>query len=1213
MTEKEVRSIVFRGVERGKNPVLADDGGALESFNLRPTKDGLELVHDKERISQIVFPWDAGLVDKEVSLVFRHHALPEGCHVFVFGKRTVMVSTRDDSGNTSILKREDGAYFKMEYGEDILELGELNNVLVVRTATGQDFWLWSDGKYEKMPAVRMPDEMVLEQEFDKEAPESPSKNPFFGAVVGFFSGSSQTAFEKVFEANRDSALQFVQGIRAEEEAEQRKLGRFIGHVLVRCAFKTAQGNYTSYGPVLHAEIGAYSQSFKTANLPQNDNEESGLEWYGKIYRKLLRSPDGDSSGILVPDGERASGFGPLWPVNALVNAIDNTGILDMRITHDGILPNAGYSQPPVFVGAVPYSVWVNKTFRGYEISSTTRSGFNRLNSGSDNGAQAYIGVYAPGIVYSYPVLKFKFDQETLDALRYYEENGIVQSLCVAMTAPVKHGFGTKLVKVGTVPYGEMAKLNPVYYKDGDEKPYAAPLYDPAFPLVSDEGSEDRKNDDYLDVYGYQRSIDTDPERLMDKPFYIVKEIRLEELLRNYGTADTVYEIPLRLTGTDSGEADSGSADSGESDSGESDSGSTDSEESDSLEDVDDLQGVQLDPGSVTLENIENAEKLPTDNFSNHTIMGLSYLEYNHRLHMLGVENVLFEGYFPSPGIKRDEYGYGPNSVAGKPYTDGLYIETLIAEGSRQVLLRHPVGSYLCERLTSGQANQSRMVLPDILTYPDYRCKMMRIVLDEGGKRYNISGDMECKNSLLNNVAYVAFTGKGIPEETLYLSCSRGLTILGRILETDSNDSRPFDERNRVMVYDSYIYRNDTERGIPLGKYGYAYAPDDALWYYGKVLDIGKELSEYPEADYTGYETGGLLEDYNRVQVSETDDVFSYPSKNSYRFGSLDNRIIAANSVYGQVTEQKFGMFPLYVFTKEGIFTMEQGTGDILYQNVSKVNDDRLTGKWSICNAGDMIAYLVRDGLRLIQGKNVVRAAEQGDGRICIGLGASAGAFKGDVTEFADLLSLSGFNEEVQGSRFLYDSYNHEILMMCIPGAGKDRFATWAYSLDTSQLYKRSDVLNDTLLSGVIENDDNIAWMCDDYPSGAKIIQFYDFDSSDREYNSSAVQDKGKFLYVSNPIKVSDGVYKRVERSVLRCYGSGVTDMEVLYFGSLDGMKWFKMGGGKVTGKGELSGMTMRRIPCSVRYLIVLVKGEAAHVQISRLDAEVRMKYANRLR
>ena len=54
MTDKEVRGIVFRGVERSKNPSLSEDGGALEVFNLRPVKDGLELVHPKEVVRKFI-------------------------------------------------------------------------------------------------------------------------------------------------------------------------------------------------------------------------------------------------------------------------------------------------------------------------------------------------------------------------------------------------------------------------------------------------------------------------------------------------------------------------------------------------------------------------------------------------------------------------------------------------------------------------------------------------------------------------------------------------------------------------------------------------------------------------------------------------------------------------------------------------------------------------------------------------------------------------------------------------------------------------------------------------------------------------------------------------------------------------------------------------------------------------------------------------------
>lgn len=1180
MTDKDIQHVSFQGIHHSKNPSLAVDGTALESFNLRPGKNGLELVHDKEMTRIVRVPNDAGMTGKKITFVFRHHALPENSYLFVFDNRTVMLSL-----DGVMQKEEDGSYFKIEYGEDIIDMGELNNVLVIRTDSKQDFWLWRNNQYTKMPPVRMPREMILEQEFDKEAPDSPSKNPFFGAVIGFKPGE-RGSFEKGYKENLEQALQYVQGIRAEEEAEQRKIGKFVGHVLVRCAFKTAQGNYISYGPVLHAEIGAYYQATKTSRFPTKITDESGMEWHEKLLYKVIISSDGTSSNIIPPDGAAWDGVThALWPINCLWDTLANADRPNpvMELTHKGTLPNAGFSQPPVFVGAIPYSVWSNYNFKG-GVADTP--GFSRRN-GRDSTSQTAIGVYVPGIVYSYPVLKIRFGQETLDAIRFYKENNIVQSLSVAMTAPVKHGFGTNLVKVNTITYDQVAELKPFYYKD--DKSVGSPLYDPSYPLVSDGNSTDRKNYDYLDVYGYARNIDTNPDNLMNNPFYIVKDISLEELLGDSGiSAGGVYEIPLQLKGIGVEEDEDGDVTTSE-------------------DDISNSQEGQVDPDSVSLDNIENAKPLPTDDFSCHTFIGGSYLEYNRRLHMFGVENILFEGYTPSPSIQRDQFGFGRNGITGIDKKN-VYWESLIVSDKKEIIVRYPLETYMYEG-----DNRYKMLLPDILTYPDYRCKMMRLVKNEGGKWYNLSGDLECNNSVLNNLAYVAFTKKDIDEvDGLYLSCSHGLTLLGRIRYAGALDKEQV-ERGKTMVYDAGIYKENTMYGIALGKYGYAYAPDDTLAYYNKVLDIGKDLSEYPEADYTGYEIGGVIEDSNRVQVSETDDVFSYPAKNSYRFGSLDNRIIAANSVYGQVTEQKFGMFPLYVFTEEGIFTMEQGTGDIMYSNISKINDDCLTSKFSICNTGDSIAYVVRDGLRLIQGRQAMRIGEHGDGKPYIILPPSKGVFKDAVSSFADLVSLDRFNNDIQDSVLFYDSYNHEILILCKNHPLRKRLVTFAFNTDTNQLFKRFDSLNESSLSGIVHGNENLVWHSEIKAGNVNTVRMYDFDTSDQEYGESGFLDKSEFLYVSNPIKLSEGAYKRIEHSVMRFYGSGIESLELLYFGSLDCIKWFQMGGGRVSSIKEMTDFTMRRMPCSVRYVIVVIKGKAEHIQIQGLDAEIRMRYAGRLR
>ena len=78
---------------------------------------------------------------------------------------------------------------------------------------------------------------------------------------------------------------------------------------------------------------------------------------------------------------------------------------------------------------------------------------------------------------------------------------------------------------------------------------------------------------------------------------------------------------------------------------------------------------------------------------------------------------------------------------------------------------------------------------------------------------------------------------------------------------------------------------------------------------------------------------------NRVQASATNNMFSLPFANSYRFGVSEERIIAIATVVDELSATRFGAFPLYVFTDRGVWSLESGTGEVLYSNILPVNHD----------------------------------------------------------------------------------------------------------------------------------------------------------------------------------------------------------------------------------------------------------------------------------
>lgn len=1300
-------SIALRGVERHKSPTLADDGGASLCHNLRPAVSGLEIVKNKPLLYRIgasnffrkAVEAAGDLLTPEITTVYRHRAMPKGYYLIVLNKREVTLwkESEDDARELEqVAAEKDDRYnggYPARYDEDIVALGELNNVLVVRTKTRQDYFLWNDGVYSYMPAISAPERMVLTQDYDFAdttdgvTVERAKKRgrAFFQAIIGFKMTPGKNFLSK-YREGLNSCLQFIQGLRAEDEAENRKAGRFVGHVLVRTAFKTAQGNYVSYGQVLHTEVGAWYGNYRTSNFYTSDGAEksAGVPWYKRIHAKIVDDAKG-GDGMLLPDGGKGgAGFYPISQFTLNDENPDGTHpsapSFKFYIEDGELAANCGHSQPPVLVGTFPKNVWRNYSFRGTNGVDTSEIDDNGQKDGSGdryfagviqddtksggNTTTMPVGVYAPSVFYSYPILKLFIgtssgDGLNLQTLEYYAKNNIIQSLCVAMTAPVKHGSGTALYKNSTI-----RKENWFEFNGGISE--EVPLEDEY---------KDKSDKDIFDVYGYPKNIDAEPDRLMDHNFYIVKDVLIQNILddikeRRENVTKTTggywYSVPLQLkeVGVVEKLDDNGmivAQTSGEA--------------------VAFSQEEMADLNYVSLGNIEQAKPLPTDSFTAHRVMGKQFFDYNRRLHLFDTETILFSGNNQSPALAYDKNGFGANAEVSTTERE-LYMEYEIETDQRTFVRRAKINGYICKSGDTG-----KMILNDILTYPDYRCKKMRVVERKEDGWYLVDGaEFECRNSILNNLAYYANTSEHIEELpdivfTTEPNSGYGFKAVKYFTRTAHNEGDGTGKRTRITGREENLYAGDNNQGVyyHISRALHAYREDDTLIYKPIVVDLSK--TRKLERDDDSVEEDAIMGECNRVQVSETDDVFSFPLKNSYRVGTQDNSFVAVNSMYGQVTEQKFGMFPLYMFTKEGIFTLEQGTGDILYQNVSKINDDCLTSPRSLCNAGDMIAYVVKNGLKLIQGKSAMLVSELVRGKPY------------PIADVDGLTSGADFVDEIQGGYLLWDEYHNDVLMLCPRGevAEKDvAHVMWAYNTLAKTFYGRGDAINavedgerNTRNVGVVENAKNLAWggdiergtggstlppilplsdtgatmQVETYAGGGVIItppgggvlpvepgvgediegdgggttggkeipatehrmflNVWDYNKADELTEDDTTL---RFAYVSNLYKLGMNGYKHMERLVLRAFGN-VGSLKITLYGSLDGRKCFKIGESKEIER--VDDATLRRSPCSFVYFGFSIIGEAIKengvpveeiaLQISQIDMELRQKYAGKLR
>ena len=144
----------------------------------------------------------------------------------------------------------------------------------------------------------------------------------------------------------------------------------------------------------------------------------------------------------------------------------------------------------------------------------------------------------------------------------------------------------------------------------------------------------------------------------------------------------------------------------------------------------------------------------------------------------------------------------------------------------------------------------------------------------------------------------------------------------------------------------------------------AYA-NGLAWYVEKPTKFAKfppitldsNISIDPPAD------NSIIRCNNKIQVSSSNNLFSLPFDNNYVIGSRENRIIALQSAAIEMSDAKFGEFPLFAFTDEGIFALQAGS-ETLYASIIPINYDKVINPNTLAINGGII-YITERGVHLL--------------------------------------------------------------------------------------------------------------------------------------------------------------------------------------------------------------------------------------------------------
>lgn len=271
--------------------------------------------------------------------------------------------------------------------------------------------------------------------------------------------------------------------------------------------------------------------------------------------------------------------------------------------------------------------------------------------------------------------------------------------------------------------------------------------------------------------------------------------------------------------------------------------------------------------------------------------------------------------------------------------------------------------------------------------------------------------------------------------------------------------------------------------------------------------VPDSIEKWEDADWTYIHLNDPEEIKNILKVSSLNSAFSFPPDQTYQFNT---EIIGMQSNVVAMSQGQFGAFPLYVFTKEGIFAMQVATGgNIVYSSVSApVTRDVCNNPDSICGLDKMVAFSTDKGLMVIDGNVTTLISEKMYGFLpscSISSPVIPKILK--VASMEDCISSVVFPDYLENSKVGYDYEANEIIV-----SNKEYSYSYVYSIQTGEWHKISQKVESFV------NSYPYTWAL----NGSQILNLNNIHRS-----------ISKIAIITRPIKLGSLKHKRILQAALR--------------------------------------------------------------------------------
>ncbi len=393
------------------------------------------------------------------------------------------------------------------------------------------------------------------------------------------------------------------------------------------------------------------------------------------------------------------------------------------------------------------------------------------------------------------------------------------------------------------------------------------------------------------------------------------------------------------------------------------------------------------------------------------------------------------------------------------------------------------------------------------------------------------------------------------------------------------------KKSSVLNYAYYFNSKEviTGAGFPLPEKEFLNGYPIEVAMVGFIGDYGSGYPDYGEDDK-------VLKLSNKVKVSALNNPLVYPAKNTYLVGKGEVLGFTSNAV--ALSQGQFGQYPLFVFTSEGIWAMEQGNGEVLYRSVVPVNREVCSSPKSITQLDRATVFVSQKGLMLIVGTDIREISIPIEGSICE-LEEHNATYREAISN-SKLVRLSSahseawFKEYMKEANFGYDYVNKELIV-----SNGDYGYSYVYGFDTGVWHKTSE---------------NYSSFVNNYPKtlGVSGTKLYDVSVEDETNTQVLIQTK--------PLKFNEESYKELRRVILRGLLKSDEGKVVGFyvFGSYDAKEWAYIGG--IQNKDEFRDMVAKVLHTDCKYYKIVFAGEVSYDSyVNYFELDVSGELQNRMR